>query len=68
MAVFQQTDAANGKKGISPILIVVIIVVVLLCCCCIAAAILYATSHGHPLGIGKKNTFLPLYLTLRTWL
>ena len=68
MAVFHQSDPVDGKRKMSPIWIIVIVVVVVLCCCCAVAAIVYVASKGHPLGIGKSNTFLPLYLTLRTWL
>jgi flagellar basal body-associated protein FliL len=67
MAIFQKTDSTGAKK-LNPIIIIVIAVVVLLCCCCAAATIFYFASKGHPFGIGKKDTFLPLYLTLRTWL
>jgi flagellar basal body-associated protein FliL len=65
MSVFHQTDS---KGKLSPIWIVLIVVVVVVCCCCAAAVIFYAASKGHPFGLGKKDTFLPLYLPLRTWL
>jgi flagellar basal body-associated protein FliL len=65
MSVFQKNDS---KTKLSPIWIVLIVVIVVLCCCCAAAVIFYAASKGHPFGLGNKNTFLPLYLTVRTWL
>jgi hypothetical protein len=68
MAVFQQSDSGGSNKGLSTVMIAVIVVVLVLCCCCAAAVIFYAASKGHPFGLGKKETFLPLYLTLRTWL
>jgi hypothetical protein len=73
MAVFQQSDAAStGSKKLSPVLIAVIIAVVLLCCCCIATiAILIATgtiTSSKIKDLTNQGSYLPLYLTLRTWL
>lgn len=72
MAVFQQTDSTGGKKGLSPVVIVVIVLAVLLCCCCAVVIIGLIATNGHPFrrlgALTNPNTYLPLYLTLQTWL
>jgi hypothetical protein len=68
MAVFHESDAAaaGGSKKITPVMIAIIVLVVLLCCCCAAAITIYLLRGT--LGLVKKESYLPLYLVLRTWL
>ncbi len=72
MAIFHQTDPTGNKKGLSPAVIIVIILVVILCCCCAAVAIAFIATGGKLIqkitDLVNKNTYLPMYLTLRTWL
>lgn len=74
MAIFHESDAASAgsKNKLLPIIIVVIVAVILLCCCCVAVLIiLIATgtiTSSKVEDITSQGNFLPLYLTLRTWL
>ena len=72
MAIFHQTDATGGKKKLSSAVIVVIILVVLLCCCCAAVVIgLVATGTITVTKIKDltyQDSYLPIFLTVRTWL
>jgi len=72
MAIFHQNDPVSGKKKLSPVVIVVIALVVLLCCCCVAVVIaLVATGTITATKIRdltNQDSYLPIYLTLRTWL
>jgi flagellar basal body-associated protein FliL len=74
MAVFHQSDAVSvgNKKKISPVVILLIVLSVLLCCCCVAVIIVLIATGGKPgekiQDLLNKDSYLPLYLTLRTWL
>jgi len=71
MAVFQQSDAASAGDS-KKIIIVILIAVAIICCCCAAViAILIATgtiTSSKIKELTNQDSFLPLYLTLRTWL
>ena len=72
MAVFQQSDAVSTGSSNKNLIIILIVAVVLVCCCCAAViAILIATgtiTSARIEEITNQNSFLPLYLTLRTCL
>lgn len=74
MAVFHESDTASaaGQKRSTLITIIVIVLIVLLCCCCAVVVVALIATRGRPferLGdLVDKNTYLPVYLTLRTLL
>ena len=74
MAVFQTSDAASAEnpKKLTSLMIVLMVVAVLLCCCCALVAILLLATKGDPVDKFKDifniDSYLPLYLNLRTWL
>jgi len=74
MAVFHESDAVStgGQRKLTPVIIGLIVAVVLLCCCCIAVVgILIATgtiTSSKIKDLTNSSSYLPLYLTLRTWL
>ena len=74
MAVFHEMDAASAgdKKKFTPLMIIAIVLIILLCCCCAAVIIILIATKGDPIGGFKDlfniDSYVPLYLTLRTWL
>jgi hypothetical protein len=72
MAVFQQSGADHGLKRFSPVMILVIVLIVLLCCCCAVVAIGFIATGGKLVeklkDLTDTNSYLPLYLSVRTWL
>jgi hypothetical protein len=72
MAIFQQSSSDTGLKKLSPVMILGIVVVVLLCCCCAVVAIGFIATGGKLVeklkDLTNSSSYLPLYLSVRTWL
>lgn len=72
MAVFHQSNLTDSKQQGSATVVIAIILVILLCCCCLAAFIALVITgtitNATIKGLNNQDTFLPLYITLRTWL
>jgi hypothetical protein len=71
MAVFHESEAAS-TGGNKKLIIGLLVAVALLCCCCVAViVILVATgtiTTAKLKDLTNQSSYLPLYLTLRTWL